>query len=263
MITFRNQKATFCNSKWQFSSCIWLTIWLSRLATPTTVAKATEGEAPRSQLWSLAATFPQQAEEHPQNSGRLRRPPCAYLPVNGPTRAPWGVFQASQTLRRLFTDTWDWHFFLWITNRNQREIFCTYFCNKAIVPLKKNESVHEFLSQREPPPPPSRRRKTENKTNPNTRTTRRTVFRQISWDIFWKQIFKERVETKNRNKEEPPWQLLHWMTPAVILKIVFNLCLCSFFKEHGTEQQKPQQLQYQRWGFLTPFVSVHYLLLPG
>lgn len=68
-----------------FSSCIWLTIGLSGPAS-----QATQGVALPRQLWVLAVTFPQHAEERPQNSGRLRRSRCAYLPVNGPRWAPWG-----------------------------------------------------------------------------------------------------------------------------------------------------------------------------
>jgi hypothetical protein len=77
-----------------------------------------------------------------------------------------------------------------------------------------------------------------------------------SLGTFFGSRFERKGWDKNQNKEEPRWLLLHLTTHAVILKlkIVFNLCLCSFSKEHGTEQQKPQQLQYQRWGFLTPFV---------
>lgn len=35
------------------------------------------------------------------------------------------------------------------------------------------------------------------------------------------------------------------------LKIVFILCLCSFFKEQGIDRHEPQQLQYQRWVLTT------------
>lgn len=65
---------------------------------------------------------------------------------------------------------------------------------------------------------------------------------------FLEADLKERVETRMEIRKTPQWLLLHLTTHVVILKlkIVFNLCLCSFSKEHGTEQQKPQQLQYQR-----------------
>lgn len=49
---------------------------------------------------------------------------------------------------------------------------------------------------------------------------------------FLEADFKERVETRMEIRKTPQWLLLHLTTHAVILKlkIVFNLCLCSFFK---------------------------------
>lgn len=86
-----------------FSSCIWLTIGLSEAAS-----WATQGAALPRQLWFPAVTFPQRGEERPQNSGRLRRSRCAYLPVNGPRGASWGCSKQAKrcndSLQTLETD---------------------------------------------------------------------------------------------------------------------------------------------------------------
>lgn len=97
-------------------------------------------------------------------------------------------------------------------------------------------------------------RQKEKKKTKKQKKRRDTLCSNGPLGTFFGSRFLKRVWDRKRNKEEPPWLLLHPTTHAVILKvkIVFNLCLCSFSKEHGTEQQKPQQLQYQRWGFLTP-----------
>lgn len=155
-----------------------------------------------------------------------------------------GVFKASQTLQWFLTDTWDWLLYE-LLNRNQRNFFCTYFCNKQNCPIKWiNESINQWKSV-----PPWR--KHARIFFLKKKRWRHTVFKQTSWDIFFGSRFERKGWDKNENTEEPPWLLLRLTTHMVIwkLKIVFNLCLCSFSKEHGTEQQKPQQLQYQRWGF--------------
>lgn len=92
---------------------------------------------------------------------------------------------------------------------------------------------------------------TPKKNTPKKHNTKYSETHCVQTDLlghFLEADFKERVETKTEIRKKPPWLLLHLTTHAVILKlkIVFNLCLCSFSKEHGTEQQKPQQLQYQR-----------------
>lgn len=167
-----------------------------------------------------------------------------------------GVFKASQTLQWFFTDTWDWLFFMNYLIETKETFSAPTSATNKTVPLRW---ISKYVNQWKPPP---RRRKHARKKKKYSET------HCVQTDLlghFLEADFKERVETRMEIRKTPQWLLLHLTTHAVILKlkIVFNLCLCSFSKEHGTEQQKPQQLQYQRWGFLTPFVSVHYLLLPG
>lgn len=136
MITFRNQKTSATPNGIQLLHLAHHQA--ERTSSAEDFSQATQGVALPRQLWFLAVTFPQQAGVRPQNSGRLRRSLCAYLPVNGPRWAPWGCSKQAKrcndSLQTLETD-----FFYELLNRNQRNFFCTYFCNKQNCPIKMNK----------------------------------------------------------------------------------------------------------------------------
>lgn len=102
MITFRNQKTSATPNGIQL-------LHLAHHQAEQTgyakdISQATQG---------VAVTFQQQVGERPQNSGRLRRSRCAYLPVNGPRWAPWGCSkQAKRCNDSLQTLETDWLFFM-------------------------------------------------------------------------------------------------------------------------------------------------------
>lgn len=106
MITFRNQKTSATPNGIQLLHSA--LHQAEQTGYTKDVSQATQGVALPRQLWFLAVTFPQQAEECPQDSGRLQRSRCAYLPVNGPRWAPWGCSKqakhCSDSLRTLETD---------------------------------------------------------------------------------------------------------------------------------------------------------------
>lgn len=127
-----------------------------------------------------------------------------------------------------------------------------------------NDSINHWKS------PPTERSTLEwgnNKATEDTLCSNRPFGTLLSFILFYflEAEFERKGWDTNQSTEEPQRQLLHMTTHSVILtlKIVFNLCLCSFFKRTWRRQQKPQQLQYQRRGFSHLFVSVHYLPLPG
>lgn len=75
---------------------------------------------------------------------------------------------------------------------------------------------------------------------------------QTSW-TFSEADLKERVD-KNENKAKPVQLLLHLTTQVILkLKIVFNLCLCSFFKR--TRNKSNQNLN----SYHTKDEDSHYL----
>lgn len=97
MITFRNQKTSATPNG------------IQRLHLAHHQAEQTGYAKDISQpTGGVAVTFQQQAGECPQNSGRLRRSQCAYLPVNGPRWAPWGCSKQAKrcndSLQTLETD---------------------------------------------------------------------------------------------------------------------------------------------------------------
>lgn len=143
---------------------------------------------------ALVVTFPLQVEEGPQNSGRLQRSLCAYLPVNGPRWAPRGV-GASQKLQWLFTDTWDWLLYE-LLNWNQRNFFCTYFCNKQNCPIEwVNDSINHWKS---PPMEKKHARIKETTKPPKTHCVQTDLLGHSYFLFFWKQIWKKGLKHKSK-----------------------------------------------------------------
>lgn len=176
-----------------------------------------------------------------------------------------GVFGASQKLRWLLTDTWDWLLYE-LLNWNQRNFFpAPTSATKQNCPIGwVNDSINHWKS---PPTEQSTLEWRNNKATEDTLCSNRPFGTLLSFILFYflEAEFERKGWDTNQSTEEPQRQLLHMTTHSVILtlKIVFNLCLCSFFKRTWRRQRKPQQLQYQRRGFSHLFVSVHYLPLPG
>lgn len=80
---------------------------------------------------------------------------------------------------------------------------------------------------------------------------------QTSW-TFSEADFKERVD-KNENKAKPVRLLLHLTTQVILkLKIVFNLCLCSFFKRTRNRATKTSTATIPKIRILTTCVSVRF-----
>lgn len=78
---------------------------------------------------------------------------------------------------------------------------------------------------------------------------------QTSW-TFSEADLKERVD-KNENKAKPVQLLLHLTTQVILkLKIVFNLCLCSFFKRTRNRATKTSTATIPKMRILTTCVSV-------
>lgn len=204
-------------------------------------------------------------EEGPQNSGRLQRSLCAYLPVNGPRWAPRGCSEQAKScddsLQTLETD------FCMNYLIETKEIFfpAPTSATKQNCPIGwVNDSINHWKS---PPTEKSTLEWRNNKATEDTLCSNKPFGTLLSFILFYflEAEFERKGWDTNQSTEEPQRQLLHMTTHSVILtlKIVFNLCLCSFFKRTWRRQQKPQQLQYQRRGFSHLFVSVHYLPLPG
>lgn len=125
-----------------FSSCIRLTIRLSEPATPRTVAKLHHAS---SGSW-LSPSHSKWQRERPQNSGRLRRSQCAYLPVNGPRWAPWGCSKqakrSNDSLQTLETD-----FFMNYLIETKETFSAPTSATNKTVPLKWiNKSVNQWKS---------------------------------------------------------------------------------------------------------------------
>lgn len=78
---------------------------------------------------------------------------------------------------------------------------------------------------------------------------------QTSWTLSEADL-KERVD-KNENKAKPVQLLLHLTTQVILkLKIVFNLCLCSFFKRTRNRATKTSIATIPKMRILTTCVSV-------
>lgn len=188
MITFRSQKT--CATPNGFQRSHLAHPWANWTGYAKDVSQATEQVAFR----FLAVTFPQQVEEGPQDPRRLRQSPCAYLPVNGPRWAPQGCSKQAKrcndALQTLETD-----FFYELLNRNQRNFFCTYFCNKQKCPIEMNKEKRTSMKihHHQDGSTPERKKKKQKQ-----KTSRHTVFERTSWDIFWKQIFKKGLRQEEK-----------------------------------------------------------------
>lgn len=171
MITFRNQKASATPNGIQLLHLVhhgaertgWPNHPGSGFATPALVP---------------AVTFPHRGEERPQNSGRLRRSRCAYLPVNGPRGAPRGCSKQAKrcndSLQTLETD-----FFMNYLIETKETFSAPTSATNKTVPLKWiNKYVNQWKS------PPTIRKHARKKKNKNKKIARHTVFKQTSWDIF-------------------------------------------------------------------------------
>ena len=158
MITFRSQKTCATPNSFQHSHLAHP--WAEWTGSAKDVSQATEQVA----FQFLAVTFPQQVEEGPQDPRRLRQSPCAYLPVNGPRWAPQGCSKQAKrcndALQTLETD-----FFYELLNRNQRNFFCTYFCNKQNCPIEMNKEKRTSMKihHHQDGSTPERKKKTETK----------------------------------------------------------------------------------------------------
>lgn len=80
---------------------------------------------------------------------------------------------------------------------------------------------------------------------------------QTSW-TFSEADLKERVD-ENENKAKPVRLLLHLTTQVILkLKIVFNLCLCSFFKRTRNRATKTSTATIPKMRILITCVSVRF-----
>lgn len=173
-----------------FSARIWLIPGPTGPATPRMLAKppskwlSGSWLSPSHSKWRRAHRTPR----------RLRQSPCAYLPVNGPRWAPQGCSKQAKrcndALQTLETD-----FFYELLNRNQRNFFCTYFCNKQNCPIEMNKEKRTSMKihHHQDGSTPERKKKKQKQ-----KTSRHTVFERTSWDIFWKQIFKKGLRQEEK-----------------------------------------------------------------
>lgn len=157
-----------------FSSCIWLTIRLSRQAMPRTSAKPPkEWLSPSNSKQESAHRTLGDCKGHDVHIYQWMAPGGHHRGVQSKPNAAMILYRH---LRLTF-------FFYELLNRNQRNFFCTYFCNKQNCPIKVNKEICKSMK--------ITTKKKEARQKKKKNTVRHTVFKQISWDIFWKQILKK------------------------------------------------------------------------
>lgn len=161
--------------------------WAEQTGYAKDISQATQGVALPCQLWFLAITFPQQVEVRSQNSGRLRRSRCAYLPVNGPRWAPWRCSKQAKrcndSLQTLETD-----FFMNYLIETKETFSAPTSATNKTVPLKW---INKYVNQWKSPPP--RRKHARKKQKPKKQ---RDILCSDLLGHFLEADFKERVETR-------------------------------------------------------------------